>query len=151
MCSFWLRRRVNALKPQPTSFGRGAAALRHSLDDGVFLLKGQTEGYDPIFRFAQEPNFYYLTGWTEPGAVLLLTPSDEILFLPRHDQRAERYHGRRTSAEDADARAATGFDKILPIEKLESELDRGSRRALSHLRALGRNLRRAITRALSLS
>jgi Xaa-Pro aminopeptidase len=91
--------------------------------DGVLLLKGQAEGYDPIFRFAQEPNFYYLTGWTEPGAVLLLTPADEMLFLPRHEPRAERYHGNRTSAEDAGAQALTGFAKVLPIEKLESQLD----------------------------
>ncbi len=110
-------------KAPADEFRARRAALRHSLEDGVLLLKGQTEGYDPIYRFAQEPNFYYLTGWTEPGAALLLTPSDEILFLPRHDQRVERYHGRRTSAGDPDARAATAFDKILPIEKLESELD----------------------------
>ncbi len=106
------------------------AALRHSLAgapdgalDGVLLIKGRAEGYDPIFRFAQEPNFYYLTGWTEPGAVLLLSPADEILFLPHHDPRAERYHGKRASAEDAGVHALTGFDKVLPLEKLESELD----------------------------
>jgi Xaa-Pro aminopeptidase len=114
---------VPAAKAPPDEFRARRAALRQSLEGGVLLLKGQTEGYDPIFRFAQEPDFYYLTGWTEPGAALLLTPTDEILFLPRHDQRAERYHGRRMSAEDPDAQAATGFEKILPIEKLESELD----------------------------
>ncbi len=88
-----------------------------------FCSKDSAEAYDQVFRFEQEPNFYYLTGWSEPGAVLLLTPSDEILFLPRHDERAERYSGKRTSAEDADAHAVTGFEKVLPIEKLESELD----------------------------
>jgi Xaa-Pro aminopeptidase len=87
------------------------------------LLRGEAEGYDPLFRFAQEPNFYYLTGWAEPGAALLLTPTDEILFLPRHNLHAEVYHGRRTSAEDAEAHSATGFDKVLPVEKLESEFD----------------------------
>jgi Xaa-Pro aminopeptidase len=114
---------VRPAKAPPEEFRARRAALRKSLDDGVFLLKGQAEGYDPIFRFVQEPNFYYLTGWTEPGAALLLTPAGEILFLPRHDQRAERYYGKRMSAEDADAQAATGFEKVLPIEKLESELD----------------------------
>ncbi len=116
-------RRWRQAKAPPDEFRARRAALRHSLDDGVFLLKGEAEGYDPIFRFAQEPNFYYLTGWTEPGAALLLTPTDEILFLPRHDERAERYHGKRTSAEDADVHSVTGFDKVLPIEKLESQLD----------------------------
>jgi Xaa-Pro aminopeptidase len=105
------------------AFRARRAALRQSLDSGVFLLKAQPDAYDPIFRFRQEPDFYYLTGWREPGAALLLTPSDEILFLPSHNARAERYSGRRTSAEDADAPAVTGFEKVLPIEKLETELD----------------------------
>jgi Xaa-Pro aminopeptidase len=98
------------------------AALRKSLD-GVLLLRGRTEGHDQVFRLGQDPNFYYLTGWTEPGAALLLTPTDEILFLPRHDEHAERYGGIRTSAEDPTARGVTGFDNVQPIEKLESQLD----------------------------
>ncbi len=98
------------------------AALRQSLD-GVLLLKGQPEAYDQVFRFQQEPNFYYLTGWSEPGAALLLTPSDEILFLPSHNEHAERYSGNRTSAGDAAAHQLTGFEKVLPIEQLEAQLD----------------------------
>ncbi len=81
------------------------------LDGGVLLLKGRAEAYDPVFRFQQDPNFYYLTGWSEPGAVLLLTPSEEILFLPHHDERVERYSGKRTSAEDADARMSSPDSK----------------------------------------
>jgi Xaa-Pro aminopeptidase len=113
-------------KAPADEFRARRAALRQSIaqaGDGVLVLKGQTEPYDPLFRFEQEPNFYYLTGWQEPGAALLMTPTDEILFLPRHDARAERYHGHRTAAEDADAHAVTGFEKVLPIEKFESELD----------------------------
>jgi Xaa-Pro aminopeptidase len=98
--------------------------LRQSLEGGVLLLKGQAEAYDPIFRFEQDPNFFYLTGWSEPGAALLLTPSDEILFLPSHNERAERYSGKRISAGDADAKAVSGFDTVLPIERLESEIDK---------------------------
>jgi Xaa-Pro aminopeptidase len=109
-------------KTPSSEFPARRAELRKSLD-GVFLLRGQSELRDQFFRFAQSPNFYYLTGWTEPGAVLLMTPTEEILFVPRHDEHAERYGGKRTSAEDTDARAVTGFDKVLPIEKLESELD----------------------------
>src|SRR5271165_4859451 len=109
-------------KAPPDEFRARRAELRKSLD-GVFLLRGQSEAYDQVFRFQQNHNFYYLTGWTEPGATLLMTPTDEILFLPRHNEHAERYAGIRASAEDADARAVTGFEKVLPIEKLESELD----------------------------
>jgi len=103
------------------------AALRQALTgehDGVLFLKGRVEPYDRTSRLDQDPNFYYLTGWTEPDAALLLTPSDEILFLPAHNEHAEKYGGRRTAAEDADARAITGFASVLPIAKLESEMDR---------------------------
>jgi len=92
--------------------------------DGVVLLAGQTEGRDPVFRFEQEPNFYYLTGWTQPGAVLLIAPSQAILFLPHHDARREPYSGKRSSAEDPDVHALTGFEEVLPIERLETELDK---------------------------
>jgi Xaa-Pro aminopeptidase len=98
------------------------AALRQSLD-GTLLLMGQTEGRDALFGFAQDSNFYYLTGWTEPGAALLMTPTREVLLLPHHDAVAERYHGKRWSSEDAGVQSFTGFEDVLPIEKLESQLD----------------------------
>ncbi len=99
------------------------ANLRKSLD-GVMLLAGQSEGRDAVFRFEQEPNFYYLTGWRQPGARLLITPSREVLFLPHHNEHGELYTGKRASAEDNDARALTGFEEVLPIERLEAELDK---------------------------
>jgi len=98
------------------------ANLRKALD-GVMLLAARTEGRDETFRSDQEPNFYYLTGWTEPGARLLVTPSREILFLPHHNERLEHYVGKRSSAEDSDVHAVTGFDEVLAIEKFEAELD----------------------------
>ncbi len=104
------------------------AALRQSLGDqgadGVLLLRGRAEAYDPVYRFQQDPNFYYLTGWTQPGAALLLTPSDEILFLPAHNETAEKYSGKRASATDRGVQTLTGFDNVLPLDRLESELDR---------------------------
>jgi Xaa-Pro aminopeptidase len=100
------------------------AELQKTLDGGVLLLRGNAEAYDPIRRFQQDPNFYYLTGWNEPGATLLLTPSSEVLFLPAPNEQAERYSGKRASADDHDIRSRTGFETVLPMEKLESELDR---------------------------
>jgi len=118
---------AQSAKAPADEFRARRAALRKSIGlsekSGVLLLRGRAEAYDQIFHFEQEPNFYYLTGWSQPGAALLLTPTDEILFLPRRDERAEKYSGRRTAAEDSDARTVTGFDKVRPIEKLEGELD----------------------------
>ena len=99
------------------------ANLRKTLD-GVLVLFGHSEARDQVYRAAPEPNFYYLTGWTEPDARLLITPTREVLFLPHHNERLEHYEGRRSSAEDQDARAATGFEEVLPLEKFETELDK---------------------------
>ncbi len=96
------------------------AELRKTLE-GPLALFGRGEGPDEVFRGFQEPNFYYLTGWEEPGAILLLTKSEEILFLPHRNSRREIYMGRRTAAEDANAGAETGFDSVLPVERFESQ------------------------------
>jgi Xaa-Pro aminopeptidase len=102
-------------------FAARRATLRKSLD-GVLVLFAQTEGRDEVFRVRPDPNFYYLTGWTQPGALLVLTPTEEMLFLPHHDFRVEQYQGKRSSAEDAGVQALTGFDIVFPREKFESEL-----------------------------
>jgi Xaa-Pro aminopeptidase len=97
------------------------ASLRSSLD-GVLVLFGRVENRDEVFRVEQEPNFYYLTGWSQPGARLLLTPTRELLFLPHHNERVEHFQGRRSAAEDADVHISTGFEEVKTIEKFESEL-----------------------------
>src|SRR6201997_2894771 len=54
----------------------------------------EAEGPNAVYGFRQDDNFYYLSGWTEPGAALLIAPAveakenvsarayTEILFLP---------------------------------------------------------------------
>jgi Xaa-Pro aminopeptidase len=90
--------------------------------DGVMVVFGRVEGMDEVFRYPQRSNFYYLTGWTEPGAIALITPKDEKLFLPHRNKRGELYTGRRSSAEDADVRQVTGFETVLPGERFEGAL-----------------------------
>ncbi|HTA70470.1 MAG TPA: Xaa-Pro peptidase family protein [Bryobacteraceae bacterium] len=108
-------------KMPPDEFKTRRANLRSSLD-GVLVLFGRVEGRDEVFRVGQDPNFYYLTGWSQPGARLLVTPTREVLFLPHHNERVEHFQGRRSSAEDADVHALTGFEEVRPVEKFESEL-----------------------------
>jgi Xaa-Pro aminopeptidase len=90
-------------------------AAQKALGDGVLVLFGHEDG-------AQEPNFYYLTGWREEGAILLLTPAGETLFLPRRDPAREKYTGPMTAAEDEDARAVTGFEQVLARAQFEGQL-----------------------------
>lgn len=119
----WANAVAAPVKITVDEFRARRAELRKSIG-GVLVLAGQTEGRDTVFRFEQEPNFYYLTGWMEPGAMALMSRSEEILFLPNHNLHTELYTGKRLAAEDANARERTGFEQVLPIERLEAELDK---------------------------
>ncbi|MGA2183468.1 MAG: Xaa-Pro peptidase family protein [Bryobacteraceae bacterium] len=104
----------------PAEFATRRASLQKQLD-GTLVLFGRAEAGEGVDGLHQEANLYYLTGWAEPGAVVLFTHSSATLFLPAHDEKAERYTGRHASAEDAGVRARTGFDNVRPLVRFESE------------------------------
>ncbi|NDJ11328.1 MAG: aminopeptidase P family protein [Acidobacteriia bacterium] len=129
-----------------TAFGRAAVSpelaerrekLRKNMPDGVLVLFGAKESEDLHEGFYQEPNFYYLTGWEEPGAILVLTPEvdkdepalpqraklpREILFLPQRVPSKEKWTGRKLGPSDPGVAQTTGFANVMPAERFESEL-----------------------------
>jgi Xaa-Pro aminopeptidase len=129
-----------------TVFGRAAVSpelaerrekLRKNMPDGVLVLFGAKESEDLHEGFYQEPNFYYLTGWEEPGAILVLTPEvdkdepalqqraklpREILFLPQRVPSKEKWTGRKLGPSDPGVAQTTGFANVMPAERFESEL-----------------------------
>lgn len=57
-----------------------------------------TRSRDTEYPFRQDSDFYYLTGFNEPNAVLVLTTDSDIpvqLFCQPSDAQAEVWHGRR--------------------------------------------------------
>jgi Xaa-Pro aminopeptidase len=103
----------------PKEYQERRAELRKSLD-GVMVLFGAEEPDDLHTSFFQESNFLYLSGWREPGAVMILTPQTEILFLPARDLRMEMYTGRKLGPEDSDAPKQSGFERVMPKSALQS-------------------------------
>ncbi|MBZ5631880.1 MAG: Xaa-Pro peptidase family protein [Acidobacteriia bacterium] len=103
----------------PREYQERRAELRRSLD-GVMVLFGAEDPDDLHTSFFQESNFLYLSGWREPGAVMLLTQQTEILFLPARDLRMELYTGRRLDPSDPDAPKLAGFDRVMPKTALQS-------------------------------
>jgi Xaa-Pro aminopeptidase len=95
------------------------AELRKSLD-GVMILFGAEEPEDLHNAFFQESNFLYLSGWREPGAVMILTRTEEMLFLPPRNAQQETFTGRKTLPQDPEAPERTGFSKVLPREAIET-------------------------------
>ena len=102
------------------------AELRKALPNGVTVLFGAAEkDSDPLRGgFFQEPNFFYLTGWREPGAILILTPAKEFLFLPKRNPEEEKWTGRKAGPDDPDIGSRTNFTAVQPAEMFETELRR---------------------------
>ena len=115
------------------------ADLRKAVPGSMIVIFGRTEAEsdDLHYSFFQEPNFYYLTGWREPGAILVLAPLPEaqdtpgyaaleklpreILFLPQRAPLQEKWTGRKLGPDDSDAALKTGFDVVRPAETFEME------------------------------
>lgn len=95
------------------------AQLRKSLD-GVMVLFGADESDDMRSRFLQDTNFLYLSGWGDPGAAMMLTKDEEILFLPERNLRMENFTGRKIGPDEEDAPQKTGFDHVLPRSAMET-------------------------------
>ncbi|HEY6336973.1 MAG TPA: aminopeptidase P N-terminal domain-containing protein [Candidatus Sulfotelmatobacter sp.] len=105
---------------------------------GVVVLFAPLEGLDDVYAFRQENNYYYLSGQTEPGSALLLAPPaeargdlpgrayTEILFLPHHNVRREKYTGPKLGAENPDAPGITGFDRVAEMSQLPEEVSKAT-------------------------
>jgi Xaa-Pro aminopeptidase len=128
---------LSALDRQPGADYRARrVALSKMLDGGVAILFAATESEGPsaIYGFRQDNNFFYLTGWAEPGAAVLIaaateakgnTPArayQEVLFLPAHDRFQEKWTGPKLAAGDPDAAALTGFDRVASLDQMHELL-----------------------------
>ncbi|MCA8981911.1 MAG: Xaa-Pro aminopeptidase [Planctomycetes bacterium] len=88
----------------------------------------KTRNHDCTYRFRPHSDFWYLTGFAEPGSVLVLLPQgtgDEdsprsVLFLRERDRLKEIWNGRRLGLERAPE--ALGVDEARPIEDLWDDL-----------------------------
>ncbi len=100
--------------------------LRASLNKQVVVLFGAKESDDLHYSFFQDPNFFYLSGWEEPGAILVIAPQrdGDILFLPPRTPAEEKWTGRKLGPDDPNAREVTGFSKVLPTTGFEAEFKR---------------------------
>jgi Xaa-Pro aminopeptidase len=101
--------------------------LLERIGAGVAILPAATVRYksrDTEIRFRQDSDVFYLTGFHEPDAVVVLTPHDAeyrfTLFLRPRDPEREVWDGRRVGVDGA--REHFGANAAYPIEELDQHL-----------------------------
>ena len=109
------------LRPQLAEFmnrlGQDSIAIISSAPEA-------TRSNDTNYRYRQNSDFYYLTGFEEPEAIAVISPKDEehkyTLFVrPRNPER-EIWDGRRAGVEGA--LSEHGADAAYPIEEFSAKL-----------------------------
>jgi Xaa-Pro aminopeptidase len=113
---------------RPAEYRRRRRALMDLMSEGsiaVLPAAGQRfRNRDTEYLFRQDSDFYYLTGFSEPDAVLVLAPGREhgevVLFCREREARAERYDGERVGPERA--AQILGVDDAFPVNDVDDIL-----------------------------
>ena len=107
--------------------------------DAPIVLWGYTgrEEFSQDAIFAQEENFYYLSGHNEEGAAMIIMPATkpaapdtagagiaDTLFLPAKGPAKEKWNGPRMSPSDPGIEARTGFTTVKPFGELRANVER---------------------------
>ena len=116
------------LKISMEEFRNRRRALLHKMpDESAAILFGGTELYrnaDTHFPFRQNSDFYYLCGFNEPDALMVLTKNKNsenfILFCHPTSPQAEIWTGARVGMENAERQYLA--DKAYPIEEIDQYL-----------------------------
>jgi Xaa-Pro aminopeptidase len=114
-------------------------ALGDGLKGGVAVVFAASEPVLDFMPFRQDSDFYYLTGWNEPGAALVVigpgpetktrlgdvVPAhgyQEILFLPARSLVTEKYTGVKMDESTPGVATTTGVDTVMAVASLPAVL-----------------------------
>jgi len=120
-----------------STYAERRAKLAAQLDAPLVLwgFSGREES-SQSYIFAQEDNFYYLTGHNEEGAGLIVLPAAksgnadawdgprEIFFLPPKDPGKEKWNGIRMAPSDPGIEARTGFAAVKPFPEMRATIEK---------------------------
>jgi Xaa-Pro aminopeptidase len=129
--------------PKP-EYRQRRIALAEKLHGGLAILFAAEEPVLDFMPYRQDEDFYYLSGWNEPGAAIVIIPAveavaetpgtalggraaqsyREILFLPSRNPRLEKYTGAKMDAATPGAAVTTSFDEVLPMTEMPAVLNK---------------------------
>ncbi|MGH9903241.1 MAG: aminopeptidase P N-terminal domain-containing protein, partial [Pyrinomonadaceae bacterium] len=104
-----------------------AEFMRRMEPGSVAVLPGAREAVrsnDSHYRYRQDSDFYYLTGFDEPESIAVIAPAHNehpyMLFVRPRDPEREVWDGRRAGVEGA--RSEYGADAAFTIDEFEEKL-----------------------------
>lgn len=112
--------------PDPSIYRQRRAHLLEKMQRGIAVIPTAEEvarNGDTHYAYRHDSSFYYLTGFSEPEAVLVLIAGNEprsILFCREKNPEREIWDGYRLGPEAA--REQLGFDATCPIAQLDEKL-----------------------------
>jgi Xaa-Pro aminopeptidase len=131
----------------PAAFAARRARLLEQMEPGsVAVLATAQEvarNADSDYPYRHDSHFFYLTGFPEPEAVVVLVaaladrPAQSLLFCREKNAEREIWDGFRYGPEAA--RTAFGFDAAFPVSALDGEMARLLADAPAVYYALGRD------------
>ncbi len=105
-------------------YQRRRKTLLRNIQEGVILISSashQIRSNDTEYLYRQNSNFYYLSGFEEDNALLVLKKSSKgtkiILFVQSNDKTKELWNGKRLGVKAA--KKSFVMDKIYGIEKFD--------------------------------
>ena len=113
--------------------------LLAQIEEGVVILfatRSKTRNADCDFPFRQDSHFFYLTGFDEPDAILVLSKrsngeSTSYIFVEPKDPMKEQWSGYVLGVEKACE--ALGVDRSFAIDSFDKELPHTAQRAHLYL------------------
>src|SRR6185436_17332081 len=115
------RRSLSMIRPQLQEF------MRRMNQKSVAIIpsaREATRSNDTQYRFRQDSDFYYLTGFEEPDSIAVIAPGREhkyTLFVRPRDPEQEIWVGRRAGLEGA--KSEFGADASFAINDFDDELE----------------------------
>ena len=110
----------------PSVYQKRRQGLLKQMQHGVAIIPTAPEvarNADTHYDYRHDSNFYFLTGFTEPEAVLVLVAGDEpqtILFCRQRDPDREIWDGHRYGPDAAQVQF--GFDSAYSVDVLDEKL-----------------------------
>lgn len=108
------------IRPQLAEF------MRRLSPNSVAVIPGAretTRSNDTHYRFRQDSDFFYLTGFEEPDSIAVIAPGRDkkyTLFVRPRDPEQEIWVGRRAGVEGA--KRDLGADEAFPIDEFDEKL-----------------------------